>query len=810
MPLYRIALAVIPLSPGRIISTAAASLLLTSVAAFSAWADSADSIIANRPPLASVPFMDLRMGSVRARGWLQHQLQLQAEGLTGHAEEVIPELGPANAWRGGKGEHWEKGPYYLRGLVSLAWVMDDPKLKQQALVWINSLLETQREDGQLGPASSKDWWPRMLITWTLRDYQEATGDPRVIPALTKYARFMLRNLPGQPLEEWAKARAGDQMDTLYWLYNRTGESFLLELADLLRAQANQWNPFFKTLKVSPGDFRIEHGVNISQAMKFPIVNAERTGDSADKAVFEEGWRNLTQKHGLVTGMWSGTEHLAGRSTTQGVEMCSIVEQMLSSEVAMGVLGDPLIGDQLERIAFNLLPGGTTKDFKQFQYYTLPNAPVARAGKRGNLPFADDHGDDLLVSPHSGFHCCCYNLHMGWPKYVQHAWMATGDGGIAAVAYGPTEVSFKVKDTAVTITEETDYPFTDVLHFTVSPGKSTAFPLKLRIPGWSVNPKVEVNGDALAEVKAGEFFTITRTWSAGDRVRVEFPANLETRNGIRGSAALWRGPLVFSLKMGQTVTAVTKTGGGFDELEFTPSTPWNYALDIDRADPAANVKLSRAPMPKNPWEPATTPITLTVPAKRLPGWGLVRNDRMADEVPESPAKSDQPLEQITLVPFGAQTLRITAFPLLKGEAIPEPAGTTVSFQGDGVPLEEILTQSSRPQSSAGAGIPRFTFWNHLGTSEWIEWNLGSVEKVSGLQAYWFDDTSTSGKCRVPASVKLLYRKGAEWLPVGNPSDPVIAKDELNRVKFDPVETSALRLEIQLREGFSGGLLELSRE
>ncbi|MES2922574.1 MAG: beta-L-arabinofuranosidase domain-containing protein [Verrucomicrobiota bacterium] len=767
----------------------------------------AEEAVANRPPLQATPFIALDLGSIKARGWLEHQLRLQADGLTGHAEEVIPELGPENGWRGGNGEGWEKGPYYLRGLVSLAYVTGDSKLRKQAQVWIDSLLDTQREDGQLGPRSNDDWWPRMVITWTLRDYHEATKDPRVIPALLKYSRFISEKLPQQPLHEWAKARAGDQIDTLYWLYNRTGEAFLLEVVDLLRKQANQWNPFFKSLHGSPGDFRIEHGVNVSQAMKYPVVNYLRTGDPADRAVFGEAWQNLSEKHGLPIGIWSGTEPLAGRSTTQGVEMCSIVEQMLSNEVAMKGLGDPVIGDQLERIAFNLLPGGTTKDFTRFQYYTLPNAPVARKNEPKQLQFADDHGDDLLVSPHSGFHCCCYNLHMGWPKYVQHSWMATADGGIAAVAYGPTEVSVNLGGTPVTMIEETDYPFGDVLRFSVNPAKPAAFPFKLRIPGWSVNPRVAVNGEFVANVKPGEFLTINRTWKAGDKVTAEFPAELETQNAFKGSAALWRGPIVFSLRIGEQSKTFTKIADGFDEIEMLPSTPWNYALDIDRKNPAASVKLTRGKMPKNPWLPETTPIKLTVPAKRLPQWGLIRNDRLADEVPESPVKSDQPLEQVTLVPFGAQTLRITAFPLLRGAAILEP-GVAVSFQGHGGSINGIIA-AKQPNSSKGEGVPRFTFWDHTGTSEWIEWTFDRPEKVSSVSVYWFDDT-VSGKCRVPASWRVLYRKDGEWIPVSTPPEKGVEKDKPNLIKFGSVETVALRIELRLQDGFSGGLLQLTRE
>ncbi len=767
----------------------------------------ADEIVPNRAPLQPAPFIALDLGSIKARGWLEHQLKLQTDGLTGHAEAVIPELGPENGWRGGSGEGWEKGPYYLRGLVSLAYVTGDAKLKKQAQVWIDSLLDTQRGDGQIGSKSNDDWWPRMVITWTLRDYHEATKDPRVIPALLNYSRFMLARLPLQPLEEWAKARAGDQIDTLYWLYNRTGEKFLLEAVDLLRKQANEWNPFFRTLRGAPGDFRIEHGVNVSQAMKYPVVNYVRTGDPGDRAVFGEAWKNLAKKHGLPIGMWSGTEPLAGKSTTQGVEMCSIVEQMLSSEVAMEALGDPVIGDQLERIAFNLLPGGTTKDFKQFQYYTLPNAPVARHGPKGELPFADDHGDDLLVSPHSGFHCCCYNLHMGWPKYVQHAWMATSDGGVAAVAYGPTEVSLKIGGTPVTIQEETDYPFGDVIRFTINPTKPTAFPLKLRIPGWSVNPRVAVNGEPVPAVNSGEFLTINRTWKPGDKVTAGFSAELETQNAFNGSAAIWRGPLAFSLRIGETSKVVTKIAGGFDEMDLLPTTAWNYALDIDRENPAANVTLTRGKMPKNPWLPETTPVKLSVPARRVPAWGLVRNDRMADEVPESPVSSTEPVEQVTLVPFGAQTLRITAFPLLRGEPIPE-TGLAVSHRGHGGDIENVI-DSALPESSQGEGVPRFTFWDHTGTEEWIEWTFAKPEKVSSVSAYWFDDTG-SGRCRVPASWRILHRQNGKWVPLDAPPECGVETNRPNKAHFPVVTTTGLRLEVKLQEGFSGGLLQLIRE
>ena len=623
----------------------------------------ARAIVPNRAPLQPTPFTALPLGSVRAKGWLLTQLELQRDGLTGRAEELLPALAPDSGWLGGKGEDWEKGPYYVKGLVALAYGLDDPALKARAQKWVDAILSHGREDGYFGPTTNGEWWPRMIATYLLRDYAEATGDARVVPFLTRYYRYMSANLPKKPLQEWAKARAGDEIDTVFWLYNRTGEAFLLELSDLLVKQAYPWQDILTHNRFLDfgQDFHPKHNVNVPQAMKLPPVYWQRSHDPADRAAFALGVQNLDRDHGLAVGINSGTEFLAGRSAAQGIELCSIVERMLSDETALRILGDAAIGDNLEQMAYNALPAALTKNIHQHVYFTVPNNPTAPRGKVG---YIQDYEDARTPAPISGFPCCCYNFHMGWPKFAQNAWAATREGGLAVMAYAPSEVTATVGGGAtVRITQTTDYPFEETVRLQVHTAKKVRFPLALRIPAWCAKPAIAVNGTPQPAPKPETFATVAREWNDGDVVTIHLPMAVRTVPGVNNSVSVWRGPLLYSLEIGQHWEIVEKGKvEGFDALTVTPSTDWNFGLVLDAPGQGA-FSVEHRPVPHNPFEPSQTPTRLHVGAKRVADWTLTRSGHIALDPPVSPVSSPAPTQQVTLVPFGAQMLRVANFPVI---------------------------------------------------------------------------------------------------------------------------------------------------
>ena len=121
----------------------------------------------------------------------------------------------------------------------------------------------------------------MVVLKVLQLHYEATGDARVIPFMTKYFRYQLDELPQTPLSHWtmwAKSRGGENLASVFWLYNRTGESFLLELAEIIAAQTLDWTGAF--LHNWPDRSHAPtHVVNVAMGVKQPALRYLQTGDS---------------------------------------------------------------------------------------------------------------------------------------------------------------------------------------------------------------------------------------------------------------------------------------------------------------------------------------------------------------------------------------------------------------------------------------------------------------------------------------------------------------------------------------------------
>ncbi len=647
---------------GRIVQAYIACLLLAlCLTAAQALAAQPATATPNRSPLQPNAFNSLPLGSVKPTGWLLRELQIQANGLSGHLDEFWPDVGANSGWLGGTGESWERGPYFLDGLVPLAFLTGDERLIAKAKKWVDWTLSNQQPDGWIGPARMTDWWPNYVMLKVLAQYQEATSDPRVIPLMQRYFAYQAAHLNERPLKEWAIYRWHDEVLSILWLYNRTGDASLLALARRLHDLGHDWEAQFANFQypgkvLSTNTTLATHGVNNAMAMKAAPVWWLLSGDPRDREGLGRMLSELDQHDGEPNGIFSSDEHYAGLDPSQGTELCAVVEAMFSLETDLSILGEAALGDRLEKIAYNALPGTLTDDGWAHQYDQQANQVMV---SMANRQWATNGPDSNIYGLEPNYGCCTANMHQGWPKFAAHLWMATPDGGLAAVAYAPSEVSTLVAgQTPVKIIESTDYPFRETIDFEMKIQHATKFPLVLRIPGWATGATVALNGQAQTEVKPGKFFRLEREWATGDKVEIHFPMRVINSAWYHNSISIERGPLVFSLKIGESWSALKKTGPATD-WEIFPTTPWNYALIVDPKNAASSFTVTELPAGNQPFSLSGAPVVITAKARRLPGWEL--EDDSAGPLPVSPVTSKQPVETISLVPYGAAKLRITAFP-----------------------------------------------------------------------------------------------------------------------------------------------------
>jgi hypothetical protein len=773
--------------------------------------------VGNRPPLLPSPLLKLPIGSIRPTGWLRHELETETRGMIGHLEEISPWCKfDGNAWTDphGKGHSgWEELPYWLKGYGDLGYVLRDRTIIRHARRWIDAVLAAQEPDGWFGPRALKtsldgkpDLWPNMLMLNVLQSYHEYTKDPRVLPFMTRYFRWEL----GVPEKDflagyWPKIRAGDNLESVYWLYNRTGDKWLLDLAKKIHRDTANW-----TAGVANW-----HGVNFSQGFREPGVYYVQARDRKYLAAAERNYDTAMATYGQFPGGGIAADENARPGYTdphQGCETCTWVEFLHSFEMLTRISGNPGWADRTEDIAFNSLPAALTPDQKALHYLTCANA--VQLDRKNHAPGIENSGSMLSYSPFAVYRCCQHNVSHGWPYLAEELWLATHDKGLCASIYAPSEVTAKVGDgTEVRVTEETGYPFREQIYFKLALSRPTRFPLYLRVPGWCSEAYVTMNDDERPRrFRPHCYVMLDREWKDGDRVTLELfsePRFHHWRKN-KNAVSVEYGPLTFSLKIGEKYTRYGGTRE-WPELEVLPTTPWNYGLEIHVPQPLAALHLVRLPgdVPDDPWTPATVPLEITVSGKRIPRWTLDRNGLVAKLAP-SPVRSTEPTQIVTLIPMGAARLRITAFPWIGtgpgAREWPAPPDITPSashfFEHDTL---DYLNDRKIPAGSGDQSIPRFTWWDHRGTREWVQYDFAKPREVSSVRVYWFDDTGR-GQCRVPPSWRLLYKVGDSWKPVEAASAYGVAKDRFNKVTFKPVRTDALRLEAQLQKGYSAGILK----
>ncbi|KAK3318772.1 hypothetical protein B0H66DRAFT_497544 [Apodospora peruviana] len=574
-------------------------------------------------------FSPLPVGSVLPKGWILGEMQTMAEGLAGHEHDFYVYVNESR-WLYPQGEGGvdysdlnEALPYWFNGLVPLAYLLDDARLKGQVHSVAETVLSLQTEDGWLGPEKpeGRNFWARAPMFLGLTQLVEAnsTWEEPVIGALRKFmglANKMLHN-NGEghaicpPAFEcyWGQTRAHDLIISIQWLlekYPSSQDTLLWDNMDMLYGLSKyKWVDFYQPgvyprvvadPTTSNPQFPYLHGVNAGQGLKASAVVRRF---SHDESLVEASMRAVNwtfQYHGAPSGTILGDEIERDLAPYMGSELCTAVETGYSLAYLYHALGTNYYADRAELVIYNAMPVMMTGDMWAHQYMDQPNGPWATFNKKD---ITQPNGPYLFTTAHSGaattfglepqYPCCTVNHPQGYPKFVTHSWGLVGDNGLAHILLGPS----KVETSFATIECDTAYPFDNTLTYTITSDKG--FDLFVRVPSWYDPDKSSIGGRVSAlqpdaetglhkiSIPSGTI-TATVTYKIGATIRTEPRAN--------NTVAVYYGNLLYALDVGFTNESsyphayYESQGPGLDYLPFPQardyyvswSKPWSVAID----------------------------------------------------------------------------------------------------------------------------------------------------------------------------------------------------------------------------------------
>ncbi len=590
---------------------------------------------------------------IKPSGWIRTQLEIQAKGLSGNLDKVWPDVRDSK-WIGGTAEGWERVPYWLDGFIPLAYLLEDEDLIARAKKYIDAIISFQKPDGWLCPCDDDkrakyDTWAILLLSKVLTIYYECSRDEKIPDVLYRTMKNYLDLLKDGTVKlfEWGKYRWYEGFIAIEFLYNRYKEEWILELAQILKAQGMDYSTVTELWKRPLNHWKLDtHIVNLNMMFKSEAVSCDLLGEEYTDSA-EHFYNMLKQYNGTAVGMFTGDECLSGLSPIQGTELCSVVELMYSFEHLFAYTGDNKWAERLEVLAFNALPATISDDMWTHQYVQQSNQMSCQR-LPGKSIFRSNNSEAHMFGLEPHFGCCTANFNQGWPKLTLSTFMHDGDTIISAVPV-PTELTTD----RCTIKLETNYPFENSFKYTIN--ANDAFRFVIRVPSFAKNLCVNGEKSNLNEltfdIKAGE--TVI---NVSYDVVPYFEKRPYDLNTVKCGSLTFSVPVKYEKIMREYEANGIERKFPYCDYEYAPLSDWNYGY----CD--TSLQLESKGISEIPFSSEKPPVVIKANVKKI-AWGLQDGYlTICAKVPESRvALSDK--EEIELYPYGCAKLRMTEIPFV---------------------------------------------------------------------------------------------------------------------------------------------------
>lgn len=627
---------------------------------------------------------EVALTQIHPKGWIKEFLKRQANGLGGNPtvsgypfntnmwmEDIHIPVGHAgkDLWP------YEQTAYFLDGSLRAGYLLGNKDLVSYAQKNFAYTLNNVQEHGVLGQPKADDWARVVYFRGMMAEY-DVTKNQEIISKMSKH--FL------EKPRLFNNGRGLMSLEPILWLYDKTGNKKLLELAksSLHNIRNTSLGGEYKKNKLDnehssrvlgrmlSDEIPKGHGVGFTEQVKLPAILYLYTGEKRYLDATLNAINKLEKNHFLVDGVQSSVEHLAGKSVDMAHETCDIVDLVWSVGYVLMATNNGHWGDVIERAVFNAGLGALDKEFKAHQYYSAPNQPVAAEETnqfnmdkkwggmaQGRMCYRTGHDTE----------CCTGNIQRMIPAYVGRMWLKnTKNDGVIAALYGASSFMFLKDKQEIKIHQETKYPFEDQINFEFELKEKNKFSFTVRIPAWCINPEININGKKLKKFrKVNGMVTIYRMFKNRDTIVLKLPmeTKITTWGEYNKGFAIERGPLVYALPVQNKTITFPYIGDpklvNFPNKLMYPTSDWSYALD---AKSIKDLTVNKYTTEQYPWDLAHTPLRINVPVKKVLNWNINGTKHLGVFPKELEFSKER--KMVELVPLGATYLRMTLFPKVK--------------------------------------------------------------------------------------------------------------------------------------------------
>ncbi|NWF86133.1 MAG: glycoside hydrolase family 127 protein [Bryobacteraceae bacterium] len=616
---------------------------------------------------------------------------------------------------------------------------------------------------------------------------QATGKRNLLNVATKFADH-IDSVFGPPPKRMGYPGHPEIELALVKLWRVTGERRYFELARFFVESRGQ--KFFATEHQTPlerydGSYWQDdvpiydhqnikgHAVRACYLFSGVTDVARETGDVKLLKMLNRVWRNTTERNLYLTGGIGPSAHNEGFTVdydlpnlTAYQETCATIALAQWNHRLALLYGDAKYADIVERALYNGVLAGVSRNGERFFY-------VNPLESRGN-----HHRSEWF-----GCACCPPNVARTLASLGGYAYATSADA-LYVNLYIQGAVKATVAGESLKLHVTTEYPWSGVVILKPEPAKPTSLELRLRVPEWCRGEKLSVNGKTVASpVKDHGYLVVRREWRKGDSVRLELPMPVErivAHPNVRanhGLLALQRGPLVYCLEQCDQEVPL-------EALYLLPDDRLTADREAGLLGGVVTVRGFANVAPELAWDRRlyqALPPPRVVPFKAIPyyAWDNRKPGAMKVWLP-------------------------TSAPVPRIGGLEAQAKVSVSFASNNAQPSGI-NDGAEPASSGQQPAALCHWWPHKGSEEWAQYTWTKPVRLAGVRVYWFDDIGR-GECRLPAGWSVAYREGDAWHPVKATGAFTVAADRWCEVRFEPVTTAALRLQVKLQPGWSAGVHE----